>query len=110
MTTCASCGTLLEPREGSGRPSTYCTEACRRLAEFRIRSLVRRIDRTEDELREVLAKCGRGQYLDATERTARARRLRRWLTEDEARLAALLGVKPAEAAAVESKPAKARRR
>ena len=85
---CASCSAELEPRSGPGRPSVYCSEGCRRFAEFRIRGIVRRIDRYEVELREV--KTGTG-YFDDDERRARLRALRRWIRNDTAQLRALLG-------------------
>ncbi|MGE0583467.1 MAG: hypothetical protein AB7P31_15195 [Steroidobacteraceae bacterium] len=100
---CATCGTPLDPREGPGRPATYCGEPCRRLAEFQIRSLVRRIDRAALELRELQAKA-RAQVFDSDERRRRVRVLRRWLVEDRAELARLVGA-PAPVA-----PTKAKRR
>lgn len=70
------------------------------MAEFQIRGLVRRIDSAEMEIRELspgghLTRIGTRGYHDATERAQRLRALRRWLAEDQAKLRALLGVKPA---------------
>src|SRR5687768_12211827 len=93
MMACASCGTELEPHAGPGRPSVYCSEPCRRMAEFRIRGLVKRIEKAELEIRELNARYGRFEYADADERRSRLREMRRWLAEDQARLRALLGAK-----------------
>jgi hypothetical protein len=86
--TCASCGTELEPRTGPGRPAVYCSDGCRRFAEYKLRSLSRRIDKLEIELREL--KAGDGYY-DDDERRLRIRSVRRWIKQDSAELRALLG-------------------
>lgn len=88
MTTCATCGTPLEPREGPGRPSTYCGEPCRRLAEYRLRSLAKRIDAGEMQLRRLLAERG---YGDPEERRRRVCQLRAWIAADTAKMRELLG-------------------
>lgn len=85
---CASCGTPLEPHAGRGRPARYCGEPCRRYAEFQIRTIVRRLDKLEIELREL--KAGNGYY-DDDERGNRMRNVRRWIKQDSAKLRALLG-------------------
>ena len=90
LTCCASCGADLEPRSGAGRPSAYCSETCRRMAEFAIRGLVRRLDKAEIELRELKAESG---LYDDDERRQRVRALRRWIKQDSAKLRALLGAK-----------------
>lgn len=82
---CASCGAELEPKSGAGRPSVYCSEPCRRMAEFQIRALVRRLDKAEIELRGIKA----GEWCSQPERRIRA--LRRWIKKDTAKLRALLG-------------------
>jgi hypothetical protein len=97
LTTCATCGTPLEPREGPGRPSVYCGEPCRRAAEYRLRSLAKRIDSTELELRRLLAE--RPGFGNPDERRRRVRLLRKWIAEDTAKMHALLGVPVAEPAA-----------
>lgn len=93
---CPSCGAAVEQRTGAGRPAVYCGEACRRLAEYEIRALVRRIDRAELELRELgngghHARSGHRGFLSPEERAARTRALHGWLAEDRARLRSLLG-------------------
>jgi len=88
---CASCGTALEPRSGPGRPSAYCNEGCRRTAEFAVRSLVKRINAAEIELREIQCATEDFAGLDQDERRRRTRFLRRWLVEDRTKLRALLG-------------------
>lgn len=86
---CASCAAPLESHAGPGRPATYCSEGCRRLAEFRIRTLVRRIDRYETDRRNLLVR-GIDPFDDAA-RQRRLRALRRWINEDNAALRGLLG-------------------
>jgi len=61
------------------------------LAEFQVRTLVRRVDKLEVEERELRAKCGRFEYLDEDERKAQLRTVRRWLAEDLTKLRVLLG-------------------
>lgn len=93
MSACASCGAALEQREGPGRPSIYCSDGCRRMAEFRIRALVRRVDRHETQIRELVADdLGDYPHLDNDERKRLLKIVRRWLAEDQATLRALLGV------------------
>ncbi len=59
------------------------------MAEYRIRTLVRRIDRYEIARRDLLAR-GIDPFDDAG-RQRRLRALRRWITEDTAALRGLLG-------------------
>lgn len=89
MTSCASCSAELEPSAGPGRPNVYCSDGCRRFAEFRLRSLTRRMAANEIELREVRA--GFGRYFSDVDRKKRVRVLKRWLAQDEVTLRALLG-------------------
>lgn len=91
MTQCPSCGIGLKRKRGRGRPAVYCSEPCRRLAEFTLRILARRIDRQEVELRELQASAQRIMTLDEEIRRARVALVRKWLAEDQAKLAALLG-------------------
>jgi hypothetical protein len=88
---CAVCGADLEPRSGPGRPPRYCGEACRRIAEFKLRALVRRIERQEIELRELAVRDGSLGDEERSERRSRRRVLRRWLEADNRALRALLG-------------------
>jgi hypothetical protein len=88
--TCASCGGPLEQHSGPGRPSTYCGEGCRRIAEFRIRALTRRIDRTEVEIRELEFKARDREAWDRDAWLRRLRALRGWLADDRETLRALL--------------------
>ena len=41
MTGCVSCGGKLPKQAGSGRPRRYCSEPCRRLAEYEVRRVSR---------------------------------------------------------------------
>ena len=92
MSKCASCGGPIEPRDGPGRPAIYCSDGCRRQAEFRIRALVRRIDGYESQIRWVQAgDLGSFHHYDEDERKRMLALLRRWLAEDQATLCALLG-------------------
>ena len=92
-TLCPSCGAGVEPVLGAGRPRIYCSETCRRTAEFRIRALGRRLDKNEVELRELQG--GTGFWSD-DERRQRVRLLKAWLKADTEEFRALLGQKPVE--------------
>jgi len=87
---CATCGAELPPKEGPGRPPTYCGEACRRLAEWRIRMLARRIAGYELEQRGLKFEGPSDNEWDERERQRRMRALRKWLAADEARLRELI--------------------
>lgn len=89
MTACAACDAELEQTAGPGRPKLYCSEPCRRLIEFRIRALARRLEKYELHQRDI--KAGIGPYLDDEERQRRLRALRRWIKLDTASLRSLLG-------------------
>lgn len=58
------------------------------MAEFKIRGLVRRLDKAEVELREIKAGAW---YGEDEERAQRMRALRRWIKQDGAELRSLLG-------------------
>lgn len=86
----ATCGTPLPPRSGPDRPAVYCCAGCRQTTEFRIRSLVRRIDQYALERRE----CGaEGVSYDEADRQQRMRVLKRWLEDDRSVLRRLLAGK-----------------
>lgn len=85
---CPVCTGEIEQTSGVGRPKTYCSEVCRRLAEHRLRSLSKRIDTTEISLRELR---GGGGYWPDDSRQQRMRLLKRWLAQDDAELRKLLG-------------------
>jgi hypothetical protein len=89
--TCASCGGPLEQHSGPGRPSAYCGQTCRRLSEFRIRALTRRIDKAEVEIRELAERARDREAWDRDQWLRRLRALRRWLADDISALRALLG-------------------
>ena len=99
-TLCPSCGAGVEPVLGAGRPRVYCSETCRRTAEFRIRALGRRLDKNEVELRELQG--GSGFWSD-DERRARLRMIKVWLAADYVELRALLGQTPVETIKKQSK-------
>ena len=91
---CAKCRTPLAPYAGSGRPSAYCGEACRRLAEYEIKRIDRRLARDQLQLREELAdRNPADHWIDNLGRTRaqRIRDLRKWIAEDEQRLRELVG-------------------
>jgi sugar-specific transcriptional regulator TrmB len=77
-----------------GRPPSYCSAPCRRLAEYEIRRLDRRLGRYEDQLREELADRNEASHwvdnLGRT-RTQRLNDLRKWIAADESRLRELAG-------------------
>lgn len=87
---CAKCGGTFERPSGPGRPPTYCGEACRRLTEFEIRRLDRRLSRYELEQREQKARGVQFDDDDEHDRQRRMRALRAWIRTDEARLCELL--------------------
>ena len=77
--------------DGRGRPALYCTTACRRISEYRLNRLLRRIERCEIEIRELQAGLY-GEYyrLDPDVRRARLRRVRKWLKADHEALRTLV--------------------
>ena len=87
---CPSCHTPIDVDSAPGRPKVYCGEPCRRMAEFAIRGLVRRLDKYEVELRETKAE---NTDFQDWERSRRMRQLRTWIKTDRAKLRALLGVR-----------------
>ena len=93
-TTCAKCGTALAPYVGTGRPSAYCGEVCRRLAEYEIKRIDRRLAQDQLQLREELADRNEPDaWIDNLGRNRRQRigDLRKWIKADEARLRELVG-------------------
>lgn len=89
--TCAKCKAAIEPRPGPGRPPTYCSDACKRLIEFELRRIDRRLAKYESDRRELLYDGPYDDSWDEAERKKRLRALRRWIDEDEARLRQLAG-------------------
>lgn len=92
--TCAKCGSPMQRPEGAGRPPTYCSETCRRLIEYEIRRIDRRLAKYEDQLREEHAdRNAPDAWIDnlGRTRTQRLSDLRKWIREDEQRLAHLTG-------------------
>jgi hypothetical protein len=83
------------PAAGPGRPPTYCGESCRRLVEYEIRRLDRRLGAYELELREELADRTPAEdaWIDklGRTRTQRINDLKKWMAADSARLHELVG-------------------
>ena len=50
--TCIKCGSLFEPSFGPGRPARYCSYVCKRLVEFELRRIDRRLAAYHEQLRE----------------------------------------------------------
>jgi hypothetical protein len=48
--TCAECDEPLPERASTGRQAIYCSQSCKRLAEFRVRRLTRRLEVVETRL------------------------------------------------------------
>jgi hypothetical protein len=48
LTNCAKCGGALE-QPATGRPAKFCSTTCRRLSEYEIRRVVRRLEVLENE-------------------------------------------------------------
>jgi len=93
--TCLRCGTALGDGPPTGRPPRYCGDLCKRLTEYEVRRLDRRLSGYEIELREELADrtAAADAWIDKLGRS-RAQRigdLRRWIKADTERLRALLG-------------------
>jgi hypothetical protein len=85
---CAKCGAAIERTPGPGRTPSYCGDLCKRLIEYEVRRIDRRLGRYELELRELKADT---DPLDEDARQRRLRALRRWIRQDEERLQILLG-------------------
>ena len=47
---CVKCAAALPPLSGVGRPQQYCSTACRRVGEYEIRRVQRRLIQLEDDL------------------------------------------------------------
>src|SRR5262245_37500217 len=93
--TCLKCGAILDRPSGPGRPARYCSDACKRLVEFELRRLDRRLASYYDQLREERADRTPASeaFVDNLGRT-RAQRigdLRKWIAADERRLRDLVG-------------------
>ena len=94
LSVCVKCGTQLERAPGPGRPSRFCSQVCKRLVEFELRRIDRRLAGHYEELREERA--DRTPALEAwvdklgRTRTQRIGDLRRWIAEDEQRLRELV--------------------
>ncbi|MCB1995336.1 MAG: hypothetical protein H6933_04805 [Burkholderiaceae bacterium] len=91
---CIKCGTPLAEHTGPGRPPTYCSTVCRRLVEYEIRRLDRRLGDYEFQLREEQADRNEADYFVdnlGRNRTQRINDLKKWIKADSARLRELCG-------------------
>ena len=86
--TCAKCGSIFERQPGPGRPPAYCGDLCKRLVEYEVRRIDRRLGAYELEQRELKAEGT--AWRDDSDRQKRLRALRRWIRMDEDRLGELL--------------------
>jgi hypothetical protein len=93
---CAKCGAPLDPPSGPGRPAAYCSDLCKRLTEYEVRRLDRRLSKYELELREQKARGVQFDDEEEHERQRRLRALRAWIRTDEARLRELLSAAGAD--------------
>jgi hypothetical protein len=50
--TCRQCGAEFEQHSGRGRPSRFCDSFCRRLAEFEVRRVMRRLQLADADVDE----------------------------------------------------------
>lgn len=92
--TCIRCAADLPEPAATGRPARYCGDTCKRLAEYEVRRLDRRIAGYEFQLREELADRtpAAEAWIDNLGRT-RAQRindLRKWIKTDTERMQQLL--------------------
>lgn len=53
---CRQCGSDLDQRMAPGRPRTYCSSRCKRLTEYEVRRLQRRLEALESLAAEVRAR------------------------------------------------------
>jgi hypothetical protein len=86
-TQCRECGGDVPPAKARGRPGEYCSTACRRLREFRIRRVTRELAGLESLLRQT--RHGRW-YGSPAGRTERIGELGRLIADAEQRLRTLL--------------------
>lgn len=89
LMTCSKCGAEFERDPGPGRPRSYCGDLCKRLVEYEIRRIDRRLGAYEVEQRELKAD-GPDEF-DDEDRQKRLRALRKWIRQDEDRLRVLVG-------------------
>ena len=89
--TCAKCGSAIERTPGPGRPPSYCSDLCKRLVEYEVRRIDRRLSGYEIELRGLKYDGPDWDEEAEGERQKRMRALRRWIQGDEVRLRELLG-------------------
>ncbi|MGH8729782.1 MAG: hypothetical protein ACREV9_16870 [Burkholderiales bacterium] len=89
-TACLKCGKLIDSNAATGRPKSYCSIGCRRLAEFEIRRLAQFLAKHEEQWR--LARWDRFGCADVLGRTREQQieDLERALRDAESRLKALL--------------------
>jgi hypothetical protein len=88
---CSKCGSPIERPAGPGRPAAYCSDVCKRLVEYELRRIDRRLAQYELEQRELKADGVDEWEEDEAKRQRRLRALRTWIRTDEARLRELLG-------------------
>lgn len=88
---CVKCGGAIERKPGPGRPPSYCSELCKRLVEYEVRRLDRRLAGYALELRGLRYDGPAHFDDDEAERLKRMRALRRWIDVDERRLRVLIG-------------------
>jgi len=88
---CLKCAGPLPEQAATGRPPSYCSEGCRRAAEFEIRRLNRRLERLEERVSELRhSRSSTRDWLCRTPQQALAD-TEAEIAEAEGRLRALLG-------------------
>lgn len=95
--TCLKCGDPLPVQDGPGRPRTYCSEGCRRAAEYELRRLERRITNVEGSVTFWRRRVDGVDYFGGDPKVAE-KHLSWWrdeLERLEGRLAEILDGKPA---------------
>ncbi|MBL8340036.1 MAG: hypothetical protein JNL30_01110 [Rubrivivax sp.] len=85
---CLKCSAPIELAPGPGRPPRYCGVTCKRLVEYEVRRLDKRIAAYELELRGL--QFDGPDLVDNAQRQKRMRALRGWIRTDQERLRVLL--------------------
>lgn len=90
MKECIKCSKPIEATSKTGRPAVYCSTACRRLAEYEINRINKRLANLEDQL--IYEKMGKDNAVNSQglRRDERIAALTAAIDDNEARLKELL--------------------
>ncbi len=94
MSKCIKCGQFFETTSTTGRPSDYCSSACRRAAGYEVERINKRLADLENDLvREKLHKDKNDRDAYGKKCQERIEALEAAILESEARLKSLLAAK-----------------